>query len=424
MNIQQINAILESNSFDSMIQSLGNEDVMSEKKRIRSLLKKTEEVFQEGDYALFSSPGRSEIGGNHTDHQQGRVIAAAIQPDMMAIAKRNELHVIRIISEGFEIQPIDLNDLRIHENERHHTEALIRGIASRFHQLGYSLGGFDAVMDSRVPLGSGMSSSACFEVLCALILNEFYMQNKISPEEIAQIAQYAENEYYQKPCGLLDQMAISCGGFTYIDFLDKEKPQIEKLTFDFQKHGYGLILTQTHQDHEHLSDEYAAIFSEMKDVARSLGGEFLAHTSFKDFMMQASIISQQLKNDRAILRALHFYEENERVLKQKQAIENQNILELMQLMKASGNSSFMLLQNIYSSKTTHLQAVSLALAFSQIFLKDEGICRVHGGGFGGTIQTVVPVSLIQEYIHLMETFFGFGSSRLVNVRSSGACRIL
>lgn len=424
MNIQQINAILESNSFDSMIQSLGNEDVMSEKKRIRSLLKKTEEVFQEGDYALFSSPGRSEIGGNHTDHQQGRVIAAAIQPDMMAIAKRNELHVIRIISEGFKIQPIDLNDLRIHENERHHTEALIRGIASRFHQLGYSLGGFDAVMDSRVPLGSGMSSSACFEVLCALILNEFYMQNKISPEEIAQIAQYAENEYYQKPCGLLDQMAISCGCFTYIDFLDKEKPQIEKLTFDFQKHGYGLILTQTHQDHEHLSDEYAAIFSEMKDVARSLGGEFLAQTSFKDFMMQASIISQQLKNDRAILRALHFYEENERVLKQKQAIENQNILELMQLMKASGNSSFMLLQNIYSSKTTHLQAVSLALAFSQIFLKDEGICRVHGGGFGGTVQAVVPVSLIQEYIHQMEAFFGFGSSRLVNVRSSGACRIL
>lgn len=425
MKIKDIQELFDSHKLDQVLKELiCNNEIKTEKKRYQNVLKIMLEEFKDGDVHLFSAPGRCEIGGNHTDHQHGRVIAAALNADMIAAAKKTDVSIIRIHSIGFDIQPVNLQDCSIQPHEIHTTEALIRGIGARFQQLGYQVGGFEAVIDSKIPIGSGISSSASFEVLCAEIFNHLYNDGKIDPVNIAKIAQYAENIYFMKPCGLLDQMAISLGGFTFMDFYDKEKPVVEKLDFNFKDYGYTLLLTNTHEDHSDLSNEYASITEEMKMVANEMNQEVLGFTSKEEFINHIGQIKDHLKNDRSLIRALHFYQENERVLQQKNAIQRKDLLKLLVLMNQSGASSIQQLQNIYCTNQPDKQALSLGLAISADYLKEDGACRVHGGGFGGTLQAIVPEKLQKGYIERMQTVFGKRSVMVMHIRQKGGCKII
>ena len=417
--------VLKTNELDEKIKLLICDDAVDEeKKRYLDLLNQAEELYGTGDYHIISAPGRTEIGGNHTDHQHGKVIAASVNVDSVAVTKKNSLNVVRIKSLGFNIKPIDLNDLSVHSDEVNTTESLIRGIAFRFKELGYHIGGFDALSQSKVLVGSGISSSASFEVLIAELFNQLYNDGKVTAIEIAKIAQYAENVYFGKPCGLLDQMAISCGGFTIMDFEKPANPIVEKYNFSFEKYGYHLVLTNTKGDHAGLSDEYARIPGEMKMVAKVMGHEVLRECNEKDFYDNFSTIRKEVNNDRAMLRAIHFFSENYRVGLQATAIKEENIDELLKLMKESGNSSYKYLQNVYCVNKPYSQSLSLALALSERILKDEGAYRVHGGGFEGTIQAIVPENLLSDYLSAMQGVFGQDATFEMKIRSVGGYQLI
>lgn len=425
MNKESLNELLASTQLDEAIANLiCDSEVSSEKKRYVELLNKATDLYGDGDYHIVSAPGRTEVGGNHTDHNKGCVVAASVNLDSVAVVKSNNSSVVNFLSEGFEIKPVDLSDLSVKIDEINRTESLIRGIAARFVQLGYKVSGFDATSNSKVLPGSGISSSASFEVLVGEIFNHLFNEGKINAIEIAQIAQYAENEYFGKPCGLMDQMAISVGGFTAIDFADPTQPIVEKVDFDFKKAGYYLVITNTKGDHADLSGEYGAIPFEMKSVARELGHEVLRECDLNDLMQNITTIRSTLQNDRSLLRAIHFFRENERAKELKVALENKDMDKVLSLIRQSGQSSYMYLQNVTVPGSIKSQNLALALALSDVYLNGEGAFRVHGGGFEGTIQAFVPTHLLDGYIQLMQSVFGEDATHLMAIRSIGGTQII
>ena len=377
---------------------------------------------EEREVALFSAPGRTEIGGNHTDHNHGLVLAGGISLDAIAVASKNDDGVIRIKSAGYPMDEVCCDDLAVKAEEEGRSKAIVRGIAARFKELGYNVGGFDATTASQVLSGSGLSSSAAFEVLVCTMLNYLYNDGKVDPVEIAKISQYSENVYFGKPCGLLDQMACSVGGFVRIDFEDTSKPIIEKIDFDFGKFGHSLCIVDTKGSHSDLTDEYAAVRSEMEAVAGYFGKSVLREVDKADVVKNAGDIAKKI-SERAVLRALHFYGENEKVTAQAKALSEGDFEKFKELIIASGRSSYMYNQNVYTCKAPKNQPLSLALQISELILSGKGAWRVHGGGFAGTIQAFVPEALVDKYTDAMDKLFGKGSCLKLNIRPLGGVEI-
>lgn len=368
---------------------------------------------------LFSAPGRTEIGGNHTDHNHGRVLAASVNLDVIAVVTPRAGNTIRIQSKGYPLDVVALDDLDRKDAETNSSISLIRGTAARFGQLGYAIGGFDAYTTSDVLKGSGLSSSAAFEVLVGVILSRLYnAKQPVNPVEIAKIAQYAENVYFSKPSGLMDQMASSVGGIITIDFADTEKPLIQSVDFDFAASGYRLCIVDTGGNHADLTHEYAAIPAEMKAVAASLGVTFLRETTREQLMAKLPQL-RKLHGDRAVLRSLHFLGDNDRVVRQVAALTSGDFDEFKRLTIESGHSSFEYLQNVYPVCDVQFQGLSLALCLAQQVLDGHGAWRVHGGGFGGTTQNFVPEDLLETFRSTMENVFGAGSCHVLTIRPLG-----
>ena len=371
---------------------------------------------------LYSAPGRTEIGGNHTDHQHGRVLAGSVNIDMIAAAAPNDKNQLRVQSEGYDLCVIDLNDLEARKEEENTTAALLRGECAAFTQRGAKLAGLDVYISSNVPKGSGVSSSAAFEVLIGVILNDCFMTEKVSPIAIAQIGQWAENVYFGKPSGLLDQTASSVGGFTAIDFKDPENILIEKVNFDVTAHGYALCVVDTGGNHANLTGEYAAIPAEMKQVAAYFGKEFLRDVDEQEFYGKIGEVRKQT-GDRAVLRAMHFFDDDRLAAQEAQALRAGDFDSFKEMVIASGRSSFQRLQNVFATINPQEQGLSLALALTEKLLAGEGAWRVHGGGFAGTIQAYVPLARLDEYRAAMEKVFGKGACYVLSVRQAGGTKV-
>ena len=371
---------------------------------------------------VFSAPGRTEIGGNHTDHQHGCVLAAAVDLETVATVWVDDSSLIQIDSEGYPVIAVDLNELDVREDEKNTTASLIRGIASAFVQRGAKLSGFRAKVKSTVLPGSGLSSSAAFEVLIGTILNELFFEKKLSAIEIAQIGQYAENVYFGKPCGLMDQMASSVGGMVYIDFEDPEKPKVQKLEADLETFGYGLCIIDTGADHADLTDEYAAIPGELAQLCQFFGKKYLREIPKAEFVQKIPELRGKV-TDRAILRAFHIYQENDRVRQQVEALRRDDIDAFLDLVKESGRSSWMYLQNITPAGAVKHQEVAVALALCETYLKGQGAYRVHGGGFAGTVQAFVPLDMLDSFKASIEAVLGENSCHVLNIRQQGGIRV-
>ena len=371
---------------------------------------------------VFSAPGRTEICGNHTDHQHGCVLAAAVDLETVATVQVNESNLIEIQSEGYPLVTVDLNDLTVREEEKNSTAALIRGVASAFVQRGAKLSGFRAEVRSTVLPGSGLSSSAAFEVLIGTILNELFFEKKLTAIEIAQIGQYAENVYFGKPCGLMDQMASSVGGMVYIDFEDPENPKVQKIDVDLATFGYGLCIIDTGANHADLTDEYAAIPGELAELCQCFDKKYLREIPKVEFVQKISEIRGKV-TDRAILRAFHIYRENDRVRQLVEALRWDDIEAFLDLIKESGRSSWMYLQNITPAGAVQHQEVAVALALCETYLKGQGAFRVHGGGFAGTVQAFVPLDMLDSFKASIEEVLGENSCHVLNIRQQGGIRV-
>lgn len=422
--ISQMQKILHSGQADAALKTLYGgqaERLRGEKRRYAELLEKFKAAFPGSEEVeFFSSPGRTEVGGNHTDHNAGRVLAAAVDLDILAVAARRQDNRIHVVSEGYPPIKLQLDRLKPLNSERFTTAALIRGVGGRMQELGYLIGGFEAVITSRVPKGSGLSSSAAYEVLIATILDHLYNQDRLDPVLKAQICQFAENNYFGKPCGLMDQTTCAVGGFVTIDFKDFDRPLVKKVDFDFSDKGYTLVIIDTGGSHASLTEDYAAIKNEMQSVAKALGGTWLREFSLEQVLGALPTLRGKV-SDRALLRAMHFYMDDARVVEQVQALEADDMLRFLQLVNESGASSWKLLQNCYTPADIQEQSVTLGLALSQILLAGgSGACRVHGGGFAGTIQVFVPEPLLAHYLEKMRSVFGENACQALQIRSLGA----
>ncbi len=417
---QTILSKLKSGAFDALFVKLYGQDAVEAQRNryIEAVNNYTALYGEEEDLWLFSAPGRTEIGGNHTDHNHGCVLAGSVNLDIIAVAAPTTEASIRVKSAGHNMDVIDLANLQVNESQRNRSAALIRGVADRFCQLGYAVKGFRAYTTSNVLKGSGLSSSAAFEVLIGIILSHMFNNGAISTVEIAKIAQYAENIHFGKPCGLMDQMASSVGGIITIDFADLGEPIIKTVDFDFAQSGHRLCIVDVGGNHADLTHEYAAITTEMKAVSRELGVSFLRETSYEKLLENTPSLRQTC-GDRAVLRALHFLGDNERVGKEVAALREGDFEVFKQLIIESGHSSFEYLQNIYSNAAVQQQDISLALALAQRVLNESGAWRVHGGGFGGTTQNFVPEELVGEFTKTMESVFGKGSCHILSIRPIG-----
>lgn len=393
--------------------------------RLIDAIEKFEELFGVSrEISIFSAPGRTEIGGNHTDHQLGRVLAASVNMDVIAVVSKNDSQVIRVKSQGYPQDDVDISSLALVEEEKNTSASLIRGMCARFRQLGYAVSGFDAYTTSNVLQGSGLSSSAAFEVLLGTAMNALFCGGKETALSIAQISQYTENVYFGKPSGLMDQSASSIGGFITIDFENKESPKVEKIDFDFAHCGYTLCIIDTHGSHANLTPDYAAIPAEMKKVAAFFGKEVLRQVPEADFYANLPQV-RKAAGDRAILRAIHFYGDNQRVLHQVDALKANDFDLFKQLVIESGASSYEYLQNVFSSAYPQEQGVSITLALCERFLRDRGgAWRVHGGGFAGTVQTFVPADYVETFRSKMDAVLGEGSCHLLSIRPEGGAQIL
>jgi galactokinase len=397
--------------------------VQSQFERYRHVADDFARRFDRRPEVCVSVPGRTELGGNHTDHNHGRVLAAAIDLDVTAVAARRDDMIAMVHSEGYpDPFVVDLKDISIHENEQGTTSAMIRGIAALLKDAGFAVGGVDVRMTSNVPSGSGLSSSAAVEVLFGTIFSALFNDGKIDPKTIAAIGQHAENIYYGKPCGLMDQVASAMGGIVAIDFQEPKAPEIEKIDFDLSGRGFDLVIVDTGGNHLDLTDDYAGIPAEMKTVAGYFGKEALREVPGKQLMDKIGELRKAV-GDRAVLRAIHFMDENERVTEQVDALRKGDIERFVHLVSASGNSSIRWLQNVYSTRDVNAQGVTLGLAMTERYLSENGggACRVHGGGFAGSIQVLLPKSAAGDYVTYIEKVFGPKSARVVKIRSCGAC---
>ena len=392
---------------------------MKLKKELAEVLNKNFlEIFGVAPERYFSAPGRTEIGGNHTDHQRGRVLAAAVNLDTVAAVRINGTNTIRIQSEGYPLCEVTLDCLTPVEQEINTTMALIRGVAARFVQMGCQVAGFDAYVTSTVLPGSGLSSSAAYEVLIGTIINHLFFAGKVSQPEIAMIGQYAENVFFGKPCGLMDQMASAVGGMVTIDFLDKENPVIQSVDFDFASCGHALCIIDSRASHADLTDEYAAITTELKNICGFFGKDVLTQIPEKDFVENIAALRQQF-GDRAVLRAYHFYQENARVPRQVAALRAKDFDGFLRLVKESGYSSYMYLQNVIPAGYTAKQDVALSLSLCEMYLAGRGAYRVHGGGFAGTVQAFVPVDMLETFRVGIDAVLGEGACHVLSIRPEG-----
>ena len=414
---------INSQDFLNRLAVVYGDEAAAQQSRYSALFDAYESDFGAGaDVRFFSSPGRTEVGGNHTDHNNGKVLAAAVNLDAVAAVEATDDGIIRVNSQGYEPLVIDTACLDVIDSEAGTSAALIRGVCARFKELGYNIGGFNATMASLVLSGSGLSSSAAYEVLIGTILNYVYNDGKISAVEIAQISQYAENVFFKKPCGLMDQTACSVGGFVKIDFEDTSKPVIEKVDFDIAKHGYNLCIIDTGGDHADLTDDYAAIRLEMNSVAEFFGKPVLRQVAESDVM--ANIGEIRVKTgDRAVERAIHFYNENKRVERLAAALSEGDFESFKATIIESGKSSYMYNQNCFTLTNPKEQPVALALCVAEELLKGKGAYRVHGGGFAGTIQAFVPVEITDEFVDTMSKILGENSCYILKVRSHGGCEV-
>ncbi len=415
--------LIKSNFKSSAIGLYGENETTLEKqlRRYQGAIHRFKEFFPATGIHLFSTPGRTEIGGNHTDHNAGMVLAAAVNLDSIAVVQSTTETMVTVRSKGYN-QPfvVNLEDLKPHENEVGTTTALIRGIASRFHESGYRIGGFNAYFVSSVMVGSGLSSSASIEILIGMIFNILYNAGHIPREELAKIGQYAENKYFGKPCGLMDQITCAIGGIVSIDFKSADSPKIQKVEFDFSAQKYSLLVIDTGGNHDNLTDDYASIPAEMKAVAKELGRRVCRDLSIQQILPKIKTLRAKI-GDRAILRAIHFLSDNQRVVEQVTALENDDFNSFLSLVSESGNSSFKWLQNCYSTKDIKSQGIPLALALTENYFQNNivGACRVHGGGFAGTIQVFIPTVEVPDYLILMERVFGKNSVNVLSIRQTG-----
>ena len=366
----------------------------------------------------FSAPGRTEIGGNHTDHQRGRVLAAAVNLDTVAAVALNGTNTIRIQSEGYPLCLVELDQLTPKADEINTTMALIRGVAARFAQMGCKVEGFDAYVTSTVLPGSGLSSSAAYEVLIGTIVNHMFFGGKVSQPEIAMIGQYAENVFFGKPCGLMDQMASAVGGMVTIDFYDKENPVIASVDFDFAACGHALCIIDSRASHADLTDEYAAITIELKNICSYFGKDVLTQIPEGEFVANMAALRERF-GDRAVLRAYHFYKENARVPQQVAALRAGDFDTFLRLVKESGYSSYMYLQNVIPAGYKEKQDVALSLSLCELYLGGRGAYRVHGGGFAGTVQAFVPYDILETFRSGIDAVLGEGACHVLSIRPEG-----
>ncbi|WP_216696590.1 galactokinase [Anaerostipes faecalis] len=394
-----------------------------QKERYIKALENFETLYGEKEIEIYSAPGRSEVGGNHTDHQYGKVLATSINLDAIAIVAKTEDETVTIKSEGYEKFEVHLSSLEPKEGEEGTSESLTRGVASKLKEEGYEIGGFEAYITSDVLNGAGMSSSAAFEVLLGNIFSGLYNDMKIDEVLIAQVGQYAENVFFGKPCGLMDQMASAVGGLINIDFEDPKNPIVKQVDVDFEAYGHSLCIVDTKGSHADLTDDYAAIPEEMKKVANFFDEDVLRKVDKNEFYLNLPKI-REILGDRAVLRAMHLFEENKRVDEQVKALEDGDFETFKKLIKASGDSSFKYLQNVYSNHELQNQSMSIGLAISDVALGDKGVSRVHGGGFAGTIQAFVPNDIVGMYKETIENVFGEGACHILKVRKYGGIKVL
>lgn len=416
---------LKNKIYDALLEDIYVDKSLVDYHRERYIkaIKQYETLFCQDEISVFSAPGRSEVCGNHTDHQHGKVLATSINLDTIAVVAKNNSNVIKLVSDGYDMATIDIDDLEIRENEAGNTESLIRGVLKGLKDRGYAIGGFNAYTTSDVLVGSGLSSSAAFENVIGTIISGLFNDMSIDPVVIAQVSQFAENVYFKKPCGLMDQMACSVGGMINIDFKDPEKPIVNKIDVDFEKHNYSLCIVDTKGSHVDLTDDYAMIPLEMKKVANYFGKEVLRECDSNEFFLNLAEIRKEV-GDRAVLRAFHFFREEKNVDTAVEALKNDDFDTFLKVIKKSGNSSFKYLQNVYASRDIQNQNVSIALALSGELLQKYGVCRVHGGGFAGTIQAFVYNDFVETYRDFIDSVFGKNSCHILKVRKHGSIQVI
>ena len=418
---ERIAKLQEKEAQEKLARLYGPEAVKAQTERYAALLRKHEELFGEKErVVLFSAPGRTEIGGNHTDHNNGRVLAASLNLDALCAVSPREDMTVRMHSEGYAPMEVNLEDLGIHEKDFGTTDSLIRGVAAGMQEAGYRIGGFDAAVTSTVAGGSGLSSSAALEVMLTGVFDGLYNRFDMPYTLRAQLSQQAENRWFGKPSGLLDQMASAAGGLVTVDFRDTQHPEVEALQYDFAKKGYALVVVGTGGSHAGLTDHYAAIPKEMKEVAECFGQRTLRGITAEQLEEQAGALRAKL-SDRAVMRALHFVQENDRVPEQVAALKEDRIEDFLQLIIDSGRSSFMYLQNVFVDN--HDQSLSLALCLAESLLKGKGAWRIHGGGFAGTTLNFVPLAEVEKFVQVMDRTFGEGSCHVLNIRPEGAAML-
>ena len=416
---------LRAGAFDEMLDRLYGRNRREEAQdRCAAVMAGFTKTFESQPEALFSAPGRTELGGNHTDHQHGRVLAAGVDLDILAAAAPNQSGMIRVQSQGYPLIVVDLHELSPKAGEENTSAALIRGVAARMAALGCPLqnAGLDAYMVSSVPGGSGLSSSAAFEVLIGTMLNDLFWDGKCTPVEIAQIGQYAENVFFGKPCGLMDQTASSVGGVVAIDFADTAHPVVEQIGLDLTAQGYALCILDSGAGHADLTSEYAAITDELKAVCRYFGKEVLREVPEEDFLAALPQV-RKAAGDRAVNRAFHIYAENRRAEAEAQALRDGDFDRFLALVRDSGRSSAMYLQNVIPTGQTTAQELMVTIALCESILAGRGAVRVHGGGFGGTAQAFVPLDMLEIFKEKTEAALGAGSCHVVTIRPVGGARV-
>ena len=426
MNTLQLKSAILAGNLDTKLTALyGKENLDAQRARYLASIDKFVAIFGEGrEVELFSVAGRSELSGNHTDHNRGCVVAASINLDIIAVASKNGEGVVRMHSEGFTPRTVDLNAFTAPRDViEGSSDELIAGVAAGFRNHGYRVGGFDAYTTSDVLRGSGLSSSAAFEDMVGTVFSHFYNDGKIDNVQIAKIAQYAENVFFGKPCGLMDQVACAVGGIVAIDFENAKEPRIERLGFDLSEAGYKLCIVNTGGNHADLTADYAAVPAEMKSVAAYFGKTVLREVDEEAVVAAIPALREKL-GDRAILRALHFYAENRRVCAQRDALNAGDLDTFLENVRASGRSSFCYLQNVYTTQNPAEQGLSLALCIAERLLGGKKAAwRVHGGGFAGTVQAFLPEELAESYRTAMDAAFGDGACITLRVRPVGATKV-
>ena len=423
MKISQLmQSVQEGKLDDKLISLYGKEALAAQKKRYYAILEKGKETFGDEEAHIFSAPGRTEVGGNHTDHQLGKVLAASLNLDVVACVIPTADTIVTYQSAGYSVQPVDIQDTAIHPEEKNTTEALIRGVSAGLKARGYQAGGFKCYAESDVINGGGMSSSAAFEVLLGTIQNVLYNAGNVSATDIAKIGQFAENKYFMKASGLLDQMACSVGSFAAMDFKDPENPIVEKVPFDPADYGYNLIITDVKASHADLSDAYSEVPAEMKAAAKVLGHDVLGECTMDALLSHVKEIREKC-GDRAFLRAYHFLCETERAHEEAESLKKKDITTFLKLVRESGRSSWMYLQNISVPTTPRSQAVAVGLALSEAVIGENGAYRVHGGGFAGTIQAFVKKEMTDTFIKTMESAFGKDCCYILRIRNVGGIQV-